>query len=54
MKQSSVYVSLFLFAAMVLGLFSFGLPRSAVQAAQASPTPQATDSTGGLQREPHH
>ena len=43
MKQSSVFVSLFLFSAMVLGLFSFGLPHSAVQAAQASPTPQATD-----------
>ncbi len=41
MKQSSVFVSLLLFSALVLGLFSFGLPRSAVQAAQASPTPQA-------------
>ena len=43
MRQSSVFVFLFLFSALVLGLFSFGLPQSAVQAAQASPTPQAPD-----------
>ena len=43
MKQSSNYVSLFLFAAMALGLFSFVLPRSAVQAAHTSPTPEAPE-----------
>jgi hypothetical protein len=44
MKQFSNYAHLFLFSALVLGLFSFGQPRSAVQAAQASPTPQAQES----------
>ena len=44
MKQYSYYGSLFMFAALVVGVFSFGLPRSAVQAAQASPTPPAPES----------
>jgi uncharacterized protein len=44
MKQFSTYINLFLFSVLVLGFVSFGLPHSAAQAAQASPTPQAAES----------